>query len=42
MRIEVNHHNARAKALYLSAGYRDDARDILTLPLAATPRGLHP
>ena len=41
MRIEVNHHNARAKALYLSAGYRDDARDILTLPLAATPKGLH-
>lgn len=42
MRIEVNHHNARARALYLSAGYRDDQRDILTLPLAATPRGLHP
>ena len=41
MRLEVNHHNARAKALYLSAGYRDDARDILTLPLAATPKGLH-
>ena len=41
MRIEVNHHNVRAKALYLSAGYRDDARDILTLPLAATPKGLH-
>ena len=42
MRLEVNHHNARAKALYLSAGYRDDERDILTLPLAATPKGLHP
>ena len=42
MRIEVNHHNARAKALYLSAGYRDDARDILTLPLAVSPAGLHP
>lgn len=42
MRIEVNHHNARAKALYLSAGYRDDGRDILTLPLAITPKGLHP
>ena len=41
MRLEVNHHNARAKALYLSAGYRDDERDILTLPLAATPKGLH-
>ena len=41
MRIEVNHHNARAKTLYLSAGFRDDERDILTLPLAATPEGLH-
>ena len=41
LRLEVNHHNVRAKALYLSAGYRDDARDILTLPLAATPKGLH-
>ena len=41
MRIEVNHHNARAKALYLAAGYRDDGRDILTLPLLATPTGLH-
>ena len=41
MRLEVNHHNARAKALYLSEGYRDDERDILTLPLAATPKGLH-
>ena len=35
MRLEVNHHNARAKALYLAAGYCDDARDILTLPLKA-------
>lgn len=35
MRLEVNHHNARAKALYLSCGYADDARDILTLDLAA-------
>ena len=42
MRLEVNHHNVRAKALYLSAGYRDDQRDILTLPLAAAPDGLHP
>ena len=41
IRIEVNHHNQRAKALYLSAGYRDDARDILTLPLAVSPTGLH-
>ena len=42
MRLEVNHHNARARALYLSAGYRDDQRDILTLPLAVSPTGLHP
>lgn len=34
MRLEVNHHNARAKALYLSCGYVDDARDLLTLDLA--------
>ncbi len=42
MRLEVNHHNTRARALYLSAGYRDDQRDILTLPLAVSPTGLHP
>ncbi len=41
IRLEVNHHNARAKALYLSAGYRDDARDILTLPLTDAPGSLH-
>lgn len=41
IRLEVNHHNHRAKALYLSAGYRDDARDILTLPLTSAPAGLH-
>ena len=34
IRLEVNHHNARAKALYLSCGYRDDQRDLLTLDLA--------
>ena len=34
VRLEVNHHNARAKALYLSCGYADDERDILTLDLA--------
>lgn len=34
VRLEVNHHNARAKALYLSCGYADDQRDILTLDLA--------
>lgn len=33
MRLEVNHHNPRAKALYLSCGYADDARDLLTLEL---------
>ncbi len=42
IRLEVNHHNARAKKLYLSAGYRDDARDILTLSLGGNPPGLHP
>lgn len=41
IRLEVNHHNHRAKALYLSAGYRDDARDIMTLPLTGAPAGLH-
>ncbi|KRG41580.1 hypothetical protein ARC78_10945 [Stenotrophomonas pictorum JCM 9942] len=42
IRLEVNHHNARAKRLYLAAGYRDDERDILTLPLTSAGRGLHP
>ena len=41
LRLEVNHHNARAKSLYLSAGFADDSRDILTLPLSAAPRGVH-
>ncbi len=41
IRLEVNHHNAKAKGLYLSAGYRDDARDILTLPLTDSVGGLH-
>lgn len=41
LRLEVNHHNARAKALYLSAGFNDDSRDILTLPLTAAVRGVH-
>ena len=41
IRLEVNHHNARAKSLYLSAGYRDDARDILTLPLVDAVGELH-
>lgn len=30
VRLEVNRHNPRAKALYLRAGFRDDERDILT------------
>lgn len=41
LRLEVNHHNARAKALYLSAGFQDDSRDILTLPLSSAPRSAH-
>lgn len=42
IRLEVNHHNARARKLYLSAGYRDDERDILTLSLTGAAPGLHP
>ncbi|MBB5876093.1 GNAT family N-acetyltransferase [Xanthomonas sp. 3498] len=30
LRMEVNHHNAAAKRLYLGLGYRDDARDQLS------------
>ena len=41
LRLEVNHHNTRAKALYLSAGFQDDSRDILTLPLGGAMRSLH-
>lgn len=33
-RLEVNRHNARARALYLRSGFRDDDRDILSRPLA--------
>jgi GNAT superfamily N-acetyltransferase len=33
-RLEVNRHNARARALYLRSGFRDDDRDILSCPLA--------
>lgn len=29
-RLEVNHHNPRARTLYLRNGFRDDQRDILT------------
>ena len=35
LRLEVHHHNARAKALYLRGGFRDDHRDMLTLDLTA-------
>jgi len=41
IRLEVNHHNAKAKSLYLSAGYRDDERDILTLALNGAAGRLH-
>lgn len=41
IRLEVNHHNAKAKSLYLSAGYRDDERDILTLSLNGASGRLH-
>ncbi|MCW5580158.1 MAG: GNAT family N-acetyltransferase [Luteimonas sp.] len=34
VRLEVNRHNPRAKALYLRSGFRDEDRDILTLSLA--------
>ena len=37
LRLEVNHHNARAKALYQQCGYVDDQRDILTLSLELQP-----
>ncbi len=30
MRLEVNHHNAKAKSLYLGYGFTDDERSILT------------
>lgn len=33
VRLEVNRHNPRAKALYLDSGFRDDDRDILTCVL---------
>jgi len=34
VRLEVNRHNPRAKALYLRHGFRDDDRDILSLAFA--------
>lgn len=30
LRLEVNHGNTRAKALYLDSGFADDRRDLLT------------
>ncbi len=34
LRLEVHHHNPRAKALYLRAGFVDGIRDTLALDLA--------
>lgn len=34
LRLEVHHHNPRAKALYLRAGFVDGIRDTLSLDLA--------
>ena len=33
LRLEVNHHNSRAKGLYLGYGFADDERSILTKSL---------
>lgn len=33
VRLEVNHHNTHAKAVYLKAGFADDRRDIMTVML---------
>ena len=30
VRLEVNRHNAAARRMYLAAGFRDEARDLLT------------
>ncbi|MET0289878.1 MAG: GNAT family N-acetyltransferase [Pseudoxanthomonas sp.] len=40
LRLEVNHHNTPGKRLYLSTGYLDDARDLLTLSLDLPHEGL--
>jgi ribosomal protein S18 acetylase RimI-like enzyme len=37
LRLEVNRHNAAARRLYLRRGFRDEARDLLTLDLAGGP-----
>ena len=34
VRLEVNRHNPRAKALYLRHGFREDDRDLLGCPLS--------
>ncbi len=39
LRLEVHHHNPRAKALYQRLGFADDHRDMLTFDLAAPPPG---
>ncbi|EIP99150.1 acetyltransferase [Opitutaceae bacterium TAV1] len=31
LRLEVHHHNPRAKSIYTKAGFRDDHRDMLTV-----------
>lgn len=41
LRLEVNHHNARAKSLYLASGFHDDSRDILTMPISGTLPEMH-
>ncbi len=33
LRLEVHHHNPKAKAIYLAAGFVDDHRDLLTRPV---------
>lgn len=35
LRLEVHHHNRRAKALYLRAGFVDGGRDVLAVALQA-------
>lgn len=37
LRLEVNHHNEKAKRLYLNDGFSDDERSILTKRLTVSP-----
>lgn len=37
LRLELNHTNTRARALYLAAGFTDDRRDLFTRWLDAAP-----